>query len=221
MMLTLKQFLSALEEGKNQCVNVFVDENGNPVYANYDMALHVTLEQDAQTIEIYPSEQEGSVLDLGGVLLRMPDGREVMIESTQLEDADMEQIPVTDLTIEPNGSITDNQPQTDYAPSYDRNWLKTYFQRYADFSEETGTTIFLNEFGVPVTAHYEASLAYMDDLLSVVDEFGWSWCLYDYKGPFGLVKGTNNALIRPDAVYEKMGDCEVDQGLYQVVKAYF
>lgn len=41
------------------------------------------------------------------------------------------------------------------------------------------------------------------------------------KGPFGLVKGTNNALIRPDAVYEKMGDCEVDQGLYQVVKAYF
>ncbi len=62
------------EEGKNQCVNVFVDENGNPVYANYDMALHVTLEQDAQTIEIYPSEQEGSVLDLGGVLLRMPDG---------------------------------------------------------------------------------------------------------------------------------------------------
>ena len=209
------------EEGKNQCVNVFVDENGNPVYANYDMALHVTLEQDAQTIEIYPSEQEGSVLDLGGVLLRMPDGREVMIESTQLEDADMEQIPVTDLTIEPNGSITDNQPQTDYAPSYDRNWLKTYFQRYADFSEETGTTIFLNEFGVPVTAHYEASLAYMDDLLSVVDEFGWSWCLYDYKGPFGLVKGTNNALIRPDAVYEKMGDCEVDQGLYQVVKAYF
>lgn len=56
-----------------------------------------------------------------------------------------------------------------------------------------------------MTAHYEASLAYMDDLLSVVDEFGWSWCLYDYKGPFGLVKGTNNALIRPDAVYEKMG----------------
>ena len=164
---------------------------------------------------------EGKIVTITVDKLRMPDGREVMIESTQLEDADMEQIPVTDLTIEPNGSITDNQPQSDYAPSYDRNWLKTYFQRYADFSEETGTTIFLNEFGVPVTAHYEASLAYMDDLLSVVDEFGWSWCLYDYKGPFGLVKGTNNALIRPDAVYEKMGDCEVDQGLYQVVKAYF
>lgn len=209
------------ETGKNQCVNVFTDENGNPVYANYDMMLQVVLEQDVQTIEIYPSEQEGSVLDLGGVLLQMPTGREVMIDSTPLEDTDMEQIPVTDLTIESDGSITDNQPRSDYSPSYNQEWLKSYLQRYVDFSQETETTIFLNEFGVPVTANYKASLAYMEDLLSIVNEFGWSWCLYDYKGPFGLVKGTDNTLIRTDAVYEKIGDCEVDLGLYQVLKEHF
>ena len=171
------------ETGKNQCVNVFTDENGNPVYANYDMMLQVVLEQDVQTIEIYPSEQEGSVLDLGGVLLQMPTGREVMIDSTPLEDTDMEQIPVTDLTIESDGSITDNQPRSDYSPSYNQEWLKSYLQRYVDFSQETETTIFLNEFGVPVTANYKASLAYMEDLLSVVDEFGWSWCFLKIKLP--------------------------------------
>ena len=66
---------------------------------------------------------EGKIVTITVDKLRMPDGREVMIESTQLEDADMEQIPVTDLTIEPDGSITDNQPQSDYAPSYDREML--------------------------------------------------------------------------------------------------
>lgn len=45
--------------------------------------------------------------------------------------------------------------------------------------------------------------------------------MYDYIGDFGLVKGTNPANVREGAVYETIGDCQVDMGLYDVLKQHF
>ncbi len=102
----------------------------------------------------------------------------------------------------------------------DQEWLREYFQKYADFEKETGVTIFINEFGVPVTANYEATLDYIDDLLTVITENGWCWAMYDYIGPFCLVQGNNEEHIRVGADYVKMGDCMVDAGLYEVLSKY-
>lgn len=207
-------------ERENQCIYVFLDENGNPIYANYDMVLQAVLESDAQTIEIYPSLREGDVLDLSGIVLHFPNGAEVFIEPMAVEDEDMETIPVTDIIIGADGGITDNQPQTEFTPGFNRQGLKDYFQRYAVFAQETGTTVFLNEFGLPVTVNYDATLAYMEDILSVVDKFGWCWSIYDCMGPFGLVKGNKKSLLHKDADYQKVGDGEVDMGLYEVLKEH-
>ena len=99
--------------------------------------------------------------------------------------------------------------------------LRNYLRRYADFSANTGTAILLNEFGENVNSDYDATLTYLDDLLTIADEYGWSWSMYDYIGPFCLVKGNNPDHQRKGAVYEKMGDCKVDTGLYAVLKKHF
>ncbi len=56
-----------------------------------------------------------------------------------------------------DGTLTDHNPPTGYTDR-DIEWLRGYLQKYADFAEETNTTVLLGEFGVPVTADYGATL---------------------------------------------------------------
>lgn len=116
-----------------------------------------------------------------------------------------------------NGAPGVSWPNT----SYDIDWLRDSLKLYDDFAAETGTTVFLNEFGSSVKVDYDAVLPYIDDILIVIDEYGWSWSMYDYIGGFGLVKGNNPEHIRKGAVYETIGGCQVDTGLYAVLKKHF
>ncbi len=205
--------------GEAGCIQIDRDDGGQILYNAFNQDTSVSIEEAASVLEIYlsPSGEEAS-LDLGNFRLRNPDGTELEINVQFYNGGEV--VPASDLSIAADGTLTDHNSPTGYTDR-DIGWLRNYLQKYADFAEETNTAILLGEFGVPVTADYDATVNYMDDLLTVADEFGWAWSYYDYKGPFCLVKGTNPDLVRPDAVYEKMGDCEVDSGLYHVFQNHF
>lgn len=206
--------------GKDGCAFIVYDENGQARYANYDIInAALTLDSDSDTIVFYSLDRYGA-FDLDHIILRRPGTEETMISVTDLEGEIAIALPATDLTISSGGVVTDNVPANGYT-SYDIDWLRDSLNPYADFAAETGTTVFMNEFGSSVTADYDAVLSYIDDMLTVIDEYGWSWSMYDYIGNFGLVKGTNPENIRKGAVYETIGDCQVDMGLYDVLKQHF
>lgn len=207
------------ELGVDGCTELFSYDAGEGRYAGYHQEISVTLEDDASVLELYHSDPGGTV-DIGAVFLHFPNGNVVTVKG-QYYDVPQGEAPMTDVTVGADGNITDNHPVTEYNTVYDIDWIREALRSYSDFAEETGTTVFLNEFGVPVTVDYNATLAYLDDLLTVADEYGWSWSMYDYIGPFCLVKGTNPEHVRDGAVYEAVGSCEVDTGLYDVLKKHF
>lgn len=210
------------EIGVNHCTNIYTDDVGNVGYANYDVTVTKALTNQAKTLEIYPSGDANGTLDISQIDVRYPGGESISIEASYIEDNYSEIVPVADLSIDVGGKITDNNPSTEYQSdsAYDINWLRGYFERYAAFAEETGTTIFVNEFGVPTTADYDATLSYIDDFLTVLDEHNWCWSMYDYIGPFCLVKGENPDHIRKGAEYSTIGDCEVDVKLYETLQKH-
>lgn len=206
--------------GKDGCAFIVYDENGQARYANYDI-IHaaLTLDSDSDVIVFHSLDRYGA-FDLDRIVVHQPGSDEVMIPVTDLDEDIALALPATDLTISGSGIVTDNVSANGYT-SYDIDWLRESLKPYADFAAETGTAVFLNEFGSSVTADYDAVLSYIDDMLTVTDEYGWSWSMYDYIGNFGLVKGTNPANVREGAVYETIGDCQVDTGLYDVLKQHF
>lgn len=206
--------------GKDGCAFIVYDENSQARYANYDI-IHaaLTLDSDSDVIVFHSLDKYGA-FDLDRIVVHQPGSDEVMIPVTDLDEDIALALPATDLTISGSGIVTDNVSANGYT-SYDIDWLRESLKPYADFAAETGTAVFLNEFGSSVTTDYNAVLYYIDDMLTVTDEYGWSWSMYDYIGDFGLVKGTNPANVREGAVYETIGDYQVDMGLYDVLKQHF
>ena len=61
-----------------------------------------------------------------------------------------------------------------------------------------GVPVHVGEWGVFHHTPHDVALAYMEDLLTLWDEAGWGWALWNFRGPFGILdSGREDVRDRP------------------------
>jgi endoglucanase len=78
--------------------------------------------------------------------------------------------------------------------------------------ERRGARIHIGEFGCFKHTPNDIALCWLADLLSVYKEFGWGYALWNFRGPFGIIKHG-----RPGAQYEPIGGYPVDRALLNLM----
>ena len=93
---------------------------------------------------------------------------------------------------------------------WDRQALKTHYAPWR-IVEAAGTRVHIGEFGCYNKVPNDLALRWFADLLSVFNEFGWGYALWNFKGPFGIAQHG-----REGARYEDFYGYQVDKDLLQL-----
>src|SRR5215212_26416 len=78
--------------------------------------------------------------------------------------------------------------------------------------EKRGANIHIGEFGCFNRTPHEVALRWLRDMLSVYQEFGWGYAMWNFQGPFGIIEHR-----RPDAQLEFMSGYNVDRALLDLL----
>lgn len=84
------------------------------------------------------------------------------------------------------------QPDTVYpgeaaGARWDKQELKKRMKKYADFAQRLGLPVYAGEFGVASRcSHCGEEFRWVDDLISVFEEFGFHWTYWTYKSVRGM-----------------------------------
>ena len=76
--------------------------------------------------------------------------------------------------------------------------VRRHLQCYRDFADKNDTTIFVGEFGVNYRANAYGELGWVEDMLKVFKEYGFSWTYWTYKAvsngvfPDGILQYDDN-----------------------------
>ena len=106
-------------------------------------------------------------------------------------------------------------PNTEYAgKSWTRQTLADHYQPWVDL-QQLGTEVHIGEFGCFNRVENDLALRWFDDLLSLYQQFGWGYSLWNFKGPFGIVEHG-----RPGTQYEKLFGFKVDRQLLELYLQY-
>lgn len=106
-------------------------------------------------------------------------------------------------------------PETRYhGQTWDRTALYDFYQPWRDV-EMAGATIHMGEFGCYNQTPNDVALRWLADLLSVWQECGWGYALWEFAGPFGIVEHG-----RSGATYEPINDYNVDQEMLNLLLQY-
>lgn len=95
--------------------------------------------------------------------------------------------------------------------SWDRETLRAFYQPWCAV-QEAGRPIHIGEFGCYNRIDQNTALAWLGDLLSVYRELGWGYSLWEFEGPFGIIRHG-----RPGAVYETLHGYPVDRRLLDLL----
>lgn len=106
------------------------------------------------------------------------------------------------VTVDENG-LYQNPAQSEFAFSIDR--IRSTVAAWAKFSQENQVGIMVQEFGVGPKMRGELANAYLDDFLTVLDEYGIPWCMYGYWGNYGIFFDS-----QPDATYLSYGPYQLN-----------
>lgn len=96
-----------------------------------------------------------------------------------------------------------------------KTWDKTTLDEfYAPWRavQAQGVTIHIGEFGCYNQTPNDIALRWFRDLLSLYQAYGWGYALWNFGGPFGIVKHG-----REGAVYEKIKGYQVDRALLDLL----
>lgn len=100
----------------------------------------------------------------------------------------------------------------DWWPSYwDRNALSAVYGGWRELAQKR-VGIMVGEWGVWHKVPHHVSLAWMRDMVSVFNQEGWGWALYNLRGPFGVVDSTRN-----DVRYEDYKGHNLDRKMLEVL----
>ena len=194
----------------NAGISVVVDDYGTQLFNCYEeglpeMRLTCSVEQDVKEIEFcYQHTNPDLVwLELNNLVVETPNYR------TQLaaQWIDGVELPITDAVIDEYGRVTLTQDLSEYEQGY--NYIKDALEIYREFSERTGVKVMLQEFGVMSTNDVRCTAEYFDDIMSVCDENGFSWCMWNYDGGDFSYVMLDDMFKRTGATYE-----EVSEGRY-------
>jgi aryl-phospho-beta-D-glucosidase BglC (GH1 family) len=91
--------------------------------------------------------------------------------------------------------------------TWDKETLRAHYQPWRDL-QARGVKVHIGEFGCYNKVPNDLALRWFDDLLSLFEEFGWGYSLWNFEGDFGIA---NHG--RPDTVYEDFEGLRVDRKL--------
>lgn len=132
---------------------------------------------------------------------------------------------VPHLTISPDGTIQAADPATFL--SVDKTNVEVMFQEYAGFTARTGEAVMIQEFGTDITVSNQAAQAFVDDLLSLADQYEIPWC--SWNNEFGLwlsekrihQQSRFGQAVRDGADYENLGNgWIIDRGLEKIFRQH-
>ena len=92
--------------------------------------------------------------------------------------------------------------------------FRRHFQPWADLARG-GVGVHMGEFGVYDRTPAAATYAFLDDLLTVTDERGWGWALWNLRGSFGPLDNQ-----RADAATEEYQGHRLDRHMLEILKRH-
>ncbi len=93
---------------------------------------------------------------------------------------------------------------------WNREALVEFYRPWREV-EARGTPVMIGEFGCYDKTPNDVALAWFEDLFSIYKEYGWSYCMWNFKGPFGVIEHG-----RPGTRYERIGPYHVDRALFDL-----
>ncbi len=93
---------------------------------------------------------------------------------------------------------------------WNRDTLMEFYQPWRNV-QESGVTVHIGEMGCYNQTPNEVALRWFADLLGVFKSFGWGYALWQFAGPFGIVRHG-----RAGAKYERLHGFEVDRALLEL-----
>ena len=98
--------------------------------------------------------------------------------------------------------------------TWDRAALRDSYRAWREV-EARGVKIHIGEFGCFKHTPNDIALRWYSDMLSVYQEFGWGYALWQFQGPFGIIDPG-----RPDATLERIHGYHVDRALLELLLAH-
>ncbi len=95
----------------------------------------------------------------------------------------------------------------------DREKLSRFYDPWREV-EKKGVEIHIGEFGCYNKLPNDITLRWFEDLVSVFAENGWGYCLWNFRGSFGVVEHG-----RPGTKYEEYKGFKVDRALLDILKS--
>jgi len=94
---------------------------------------------------------------------------------------------------------------------WDKAALRAYYKPWRKV-EDTGTGVYIGEFGCYNKTPNDVALRWFSDLLSLYREYKWGYALWNFKGPFGIVDHG-----RPGTRYENIDGLSIDRELLDLL----
>lgn len=90
-------------------------------------------------------------------------------------------------------------------------------QRVRDWQaiETQGVGIHIGEFGAYCREPHSVVLAWMKDWMELIQEAGWGWAIWDFRGSYGPLNSR-----RKDVAYEDFRDMKLDRKMLDLIRAF-
>ena len=99
-----------------------------------------------------------------------------------------------------------------FGKTWGRAALVEFYKPWAEV-EAKGVKIHIGEFGYYNRTPNDVALRWLDDLMSVLADYGWGLSLWNFMGSFGIVEHG-----RPGAVFMEYKRFHVDMNLLNILK---
>ena len=103
--------------------------------------------------------------------------------------------------------------------------IRNYVEGWAAWGEETGTTMWVSEFGCPMSMPTEDRTAYIRCCMEILEEYGMGWTMFtDFQNNWGPIVHETAFEERisqpPDSGYELHGEFYWDEPVLEILREY-
>ncbi len=106
-------------------------------------------------------------------------------------------------------------PQVDeFGKKWDKETLQDFFSPWFQLHNE-GIGVHIGEWGVFNKTPHDVTLAFMEDVLSLLKENNIGWALWNFRGTFGIVDSG-----REDVIYEDYKGHKIDREMLELLQKY-
>jgi len=99
---------------------------------------------------------------------------------------------------------------------WDRDRLHNYFKLWGAFAESAGMGLHCGEGGCYNCTPHGVALAWMEDVLSFLQEINTGLALWNFRGPFGILDSG-----RTDVAYENWHGHQLDRKMLELLRKYW